>query len=89
MSQNLQSLVLIETVAPDTATQIVPIRQITGSASTDGEVMARKIQWANKAGFSVVTHDVPSNFAPFNAVIRISESGTEDRKRDYLAELTD
>jgi len=32
---------------------------------------------------------VPSNFAPFNAVIRISESGTEDRKRDYLAELTD
>jgi hypothetical protein len=87
LSQNLQSLVLIETA--DESGQIVPIRQITGSASTDGEVMARKIQWANKAGFSVVTHDVPSTFAPFNAVIRISESGTEDRKRDYLAELSD
>jgi hypothetical protein len=89
LNQNLQSLQLIETVAADTSSQIIPIRQITGSASTDGEVMARKIQWANKAGFSVVTHDVPSTFAPYNAVIRISESGTEDRKRDYLAELTD
>lgn len=88
-AQNLQSLLLIETVAPDTTTEIIPIRQITGSASTDGEVMARKIQWANKAGFDIVTHDVPSTFAPYNAVIRISASGTEDRNRDYLAQLGD
>jgi hypothetical protein len=88
-TQNLQSLQLIETVAAEGETNIRPIRQITGSASTDGEVMARKIQWANKAGYEVVSVNVPSTFAPYNAVIRIDAGGTEDRNRDYLAQLGD
>lgn len=49
--------------------------------------MRAKVQWAERAQYTILTRDVPASFAPYNAVIRISERGTEDRQRDYLAQL--
>lgn len=60
-----------------------------GSALSRDEMMNRKIEWATRAEFEVLSTDVPKSYAPFNAVIRIKASGTEDNLRDYLAELRD
>jgi len=53
------------------------------------DLMAAKVRWAERAEYIVLTRTVPAEFAPYNAIIRVSEAGTEDRDRDYLAELHD
>ncbi len=78
---------LIESVGAVEPFRIVPIAQCSGTAVGADEVMATKVKWARKAGYTIVTMNVPSTFAPYNAIIRISESGTEDQNRDYLAEI--
>jgi len=84
--KSLQPIKTVETLSPLT---IVPAPLSHGLVSTDDELMVKKVEWANRAGFEVLTRDVPASFAPFNAVIRISERGTEDADRDYLAVLDD
>ena len=83
---SLRSIATLNTLSP---LNIEFTNQARGSVSTDDEMMAKKVVWATKAGFDVLTNDVPHSFAPYNAVIRISEAGTEDRNRDYLAILRD
>jgi hypothetical protein len=85
----LTSLKQINTVSTLSPLRIEFTAHARGVASTDDELMARKVLWAHKAGFDVLTTDVPASFAPFNAVIRISHLGTEDFNRDYLAVLLD
>lgn len=83
----LRALQLIETVSSMEPFTIVPIIQVQGSVLTPEERMAAKVRWAERACYTILTHDVPRSFAPYNAVIRVSERGTEDRQRDYLAHL--
>jgi hypothetical protein len=83
----LRALQPIETVGDGEPFTIVPIPQRLGGAVSPGDSMAAKVRWAERAEYTVLTRDVPASFAPYNAVIRISESGTEDRQRDYLAHL--
>jgi hypothetical protein len=83
----LQSLVPIETL-DDRPQGTIVVRNVTqGPWHEDEELMAQRVQWANRATFTVLDCAVPPSFAPYNAVIRISEAGTEDRQRDYLAVL--
>jgi hypothetical protein len=84
--KSLRPIKTVETLSPLT---IIPAPLSRGLASTDDELMDRKVDWAIRAGFGVLTRDVPASFAPFNAVIRISARGTEDADRDYLAVLDD
>lgn len=81
----LRALRLIETVREVGPLTIAPIEQCTGSAASDEEVMDARVRWANRAKYVVLTRDVPTQFAPYNAVIRVL--GTEDRQTDYLATL--
>ena len=83
----LRALQPIETVADAGPFTIVPIVQTLGSVGTADDRMAAKVRWAEQARYTILTRDVPASFAPYNAVIRISEGGTEDRQRDYLAYL--
>lgn len=85
----LRALMLIESVGDIEPFDIVPVSQCRGTAVTPEEAMATRVKWAHKAGYSVLTKDVPAQFAPYNAVIRVSESGTEDLNRDYLARIID
>jgi hypothetical protein len=85
---SLRKLLLIESVGESEPFEIVPVRQCHGSAMTADESVAVKVRWAEKAGYRVLTRNVPDIFAPYNAVIHVSERGTEDRRLDYLAELT-
>ena len=86
-SQELQALQLIESVGEIEPFRIVPVVHCLGTVVSPTEVMATKVKWANKAGYSVLTQSVPEEFAPYNAVIRVSETGTEDRDLDYLARI--
>lgn len=81
----LRSVQCIETVSEDEPFAIVPIVQAVGTVVTPDDRMAAKVRWVERAGYTVLTLDVPVSFAPYNAVIRISERGTEDQQRDYLA----
>ncbi len=83
----LRSLQLIETVGDSEPFHIVPVFVRQGTAQAPNEVMALKVKWAEKATYRVLTRRVPDQFAPYNAIIRISEIGTEDFRRDYLAEI--
>lgn len=83
----LRALQLIESVGDVQPFHIVPIMMASGSAVTPADLMATKIRWAERASYTVLTNDVPDSFAPYNAVIRVSERGTEDSRRDYLAHL--
>jgi hypothetical protein len=83
----LRALQLIETVGGSQPFRIVPIVQEQGTAMTPADRMAAKVRWAERAEYTVLTPDIPASFAPYNAVIRISERGTEDTQRDYLALL--
>jgi hypothetical protein len=85
----LQALRLIESVGDLESLHIVPVSQRLGAVMTADEVMAAKVKWARKAGYSVLTQNVPVEFAPYNTVIRVSETGTEDHNRDYLAHIVD
>lgn len=67
--------------------RIVPVYHNQGSAMPAEDLMAARVRWADKAGYSVLTQDVPREFLPYNAVIRVDERGTEDRNRDYLARI--
>lgn len=87
ISGALKRLMLIESVGETEPIQIVPVKQCQGTAMGADESAATKVKWAQKAGYRVVTRNVPDTFAPFNAVIRVSDRGTEDRQRDYLAEF--
>lgn len=83
----LRALQLIESVEDAAPFTIVPIMQALGSAITPSDRMAAKVRWAENATYSIITRDVPAAFAPFNTVIRVSERGTEDSRRDYLAHM--
>lgn len=78
----------IQTVGEYPPFRIVPITHNQGTAMSAEDLMAAKVKWADKAGYSVLTQDVPADFFPFNAVIRVDERGTEDRNRDYLARIS-
>lgn len=82
----LRALQLIETVGTEPFT-IIPVVHALGSAVAPADRMAAKVRWAERAQYTVLTLDVPASFAPYNALIRILERGTEDRQRDYLAHL--
>lgn len=83
----LRALILIETVEEQEPFAIRPVSEPTGSASTPAEAMAARVKWANRARYTILTRDVPPQFAPYNAIIRVL--GTEDRRVDYLATLMD
>lgn len=84
---SLRALQLIETVHETEPLSVVLILQCSGSAVSPEEAMEARVRWANKAGYVVLTRNVPQQFAPYNAVIRVL--GTEDRRADYLATLLD
>jgi hypothetical protein len=83
----LRALQQIETVDTDEPFAIVPMDQALGSQVPPDDRMAAKVRWAEQAQYTILTREVPPTFAPYNAVIRVSERGTEDRHRDYLAHL--
>ena len=85
----LRGLQLIESVGESEPFAIVPVFPPHGAVMSPEEVMAVRIKWAEKAGYSILTKDVPGEFAPYNAVIRVSSAGTEDRNRDYLAQIAE
>jgi hypothetical protein len=85
----LRGLQLIQSVGESEPFRIVPVFPPHGAVMSPEEVMAVRIKWAEKAGYSVLTNDVPGEFAPYNAVIRVSGAGTEDKNRDYLAQISD
>lgn len=87
--QTLNALQPIQSVGDDEPFPIVPVSVSQGSVMPPEDVMAAKVRWAIRAGYSVLTTHVPPRFAPYNAVIRVSERGTEDRDRDYLAQIVD
>jgi hypothetical protein len=88
-SYMLRGLQLIKTAGDDQPFRIVPLFPPQGAVMTPEEVMTVRIKWAEKAGYQVLTNDVPREFAPYNAVIRVSAAGTEDRNRDYLAHIAE
>lgn len=88
-TSGLQGLLLIESVGESEPFQIVPVDQCQGTVMSVDDAMATKVKWATKAGFRVLTRSVPASFAPYNAIIRVSRAGTEDQRRDYLAEIID
>ena len=88
-NQVLRGLQLIQSVGETEPFKIVPVFPPHGAVMSAEEVMAVRIKWAEKAGYSILTQDVPSEFAPYNAVIRVSGAGTEDRNRDYLAQIVE
>ena len=83
----LRALQPIETFDIERSDAIVPIVEVCGTAVPAEERMAARVHWAERAGYAVVETVVPVSFRPYNAVIRVSEKGTEDRQRDYLAHL--
>lgn len=83
----LRALRLIESVGDVTPFSIVPVDMAEGAAMAPADRMAAKVRWAERATYAVLTQDVPADFAPYNSVIRVSERGTEDMRRDYLAQL--
>lgn len=83
----LRALQLIESVGDAGPFTIVPIMQALGSAMTPNDRMSAKVRWAEQATYAILTRDVPAAFAPYNTVIRVSERGTEDSQRDYLAHM--
>jgi hypothetical protein len=58
-----------------------------GTAAPVEEMMAAKVKWAEKVGYRTLTRDIPPEFYPYNAVIRMNERNTEDRNLDYLARM--
>lgn len=86
-NEPLRKLLLIESIGTSAPFAIVPVKQCEGTAMPPQELADAKVQWARRAGYTVITRDVPEMFAPYNAVIRVSDRGTEDLQRDYLAEL--
>jgi hypothetical protein len=64
---------------------IIPVQQRHSTVMPAEDVMAAKVRWAAKAGYRVLSQNVPHEFLPFNAVIRVDERGTEDHDLDYLA----
>ncbi len=85
----LQAMLQIESVGESEPFRIVPISQCQGTVMSVDDAMAGKVKWATKAGYRVLTRNVPASFAPYNAIIRISRLGTEDNNRDYLAVIVD
>lgn len=83
----LRALQLIETVGDSEPFAIIPVAHLLGTLVTPGDRMAAMVRWAERIGYSVLSREVPASFGPYNAVIRVSERGTEDRQRDYLAHL--
>ena|ERR687885_509769 len=83
----LRALQLIEPVGDAEPFDIVPIVQTLGSAVSPADRMAAKVRWAERVEYRILTQNVPASFAPYNAIIQVSERGTEDAQRDYLAHL--
>jgi hypothetical protein len=81
----IETLETVETAAP-MQISLVP-EQRCGSAQQPEELMAMRVKWANTARYKVLTRNVPQQFAPYNAIIRII--GTEDFRTDYLAMFVD
>ncbi|GAC1474481.1 MAG: hypothetical protein PVSMB7_29560 [Chloroflexota bacterium] len=83
----LRKLHPIQTLKGPEPVTIVPITLNEGTAMPAEEAMALKVQWAVRAGYSILTRDIPAHFAPYNAVIRVHAGSTEDKLLDYLAVL--
>ena len=83
----LRALQLIETVSEADQSPIGPIMQRSGSAVSPKDAMDARVKWANRVRYVVLTRDVPEQFAPYNAIIRVLD--TEDYRADYLATLVD
>jgi hypothetical protein len=81
----LQAVLLIETVQAMAPLTISVVPQCSGGAVSAEDAMAARVKWARRVGYIVLTRDVPVEFAPYNAIIRVL--GTEDRRADYLARL--
>jgi hypothetical protein len=77
----------IQSVGDSLPLRIVPLSHREGTAMTAAELMEVRVKWAAKAGYSVLSWDVPSEFFPYNAVIRVDERNTEDQNLDYLARI--
>jgi hypothetical protein len=88
-SDTLRRLQLIKSVGDQQPFRIEPLFLPHGAVMSPEEAMAVRVKWAKKAGYSVLTKDVPGEFAPYNAVIRVSGAGTEDQNRDYLAQIAE
>ncbi|MGH2447750.1 MAG: hypothetical protein ACRDFS_04000 [Chloroflexota bacterium] len=84
----LCAIQLIETVGEREPFDIVPAAsRFSGNASSASDVMAAKVKWATKAGYVLLTTNVPKHCSPYTAIIRVI--GTEDYMRDYLARFTE
>lgn len=83
----LVALKPIESIDVNQPFTITPSLVRYGSVQTSTELMASRVLWAQRATYEVLTREVPPEFAPYNAIIRISERGTEDQNRDYLAQI--
>jgi hypothetical protein len=83
----LRALRPVETVTGPEPFDIVPIVEAEGHVVPAEDRMAARVRWAERAKYTILTRGVPASFAPYNALIRIQEDGTEDRERDYLAQL--
>jgi hypothetical protein len=83
----LLGLIQIEPVGDSPPFRIVLVAHQHGAIMSAEELMAAKVMWAARAGYCVLTQTVPTEFLPYNTVIRVSENGTEDRNRDYLAHI--
>ncbi len=83
----LRALQLIESVGDEGPFHIVPVMLPSGSAMSPSDRMAAKVRWAEHATYAILSRDVPASFAPYNTLIRVSERGTEDSLRDYLAHM--
>lgn len=84
----LVALQAVESISKEKPLRIVLLSHQQGTAMSAEDFMAAKVRWAERAGYAVLSWQVPETFAPYNAIIRVSESGTEDRDRDYLAVIT-
>jgi len=86
-ARTLKALTLIKSVGDTEPFAIVLLVASQGTAMTASELMAARVKWASKAGYRVLSNNVPDTLAPYNAVIRLSETGTEDHNLDYLAHI--
>ena len=84
-TRSLVALQQIHTVGDVPPFRIVPIVVHHGSTVSPHEIMEAKVKWADRVRWRVISLDVPPEFAPYNAIIRVL--GTEDYHADYLATL--
>ena len=65
---------------------IEPVRIVLKEDLTD-EALEGTIAWVEEYGYKVVSRQISSRLAPFNAVIRVRQPDAKGEYRYYLAEL--